>query len=134
MQRNTILCQRGYLKQIAHSPHQKIEKTDFNGIIRQASLDFLPEAKVDDYVLVHVGFAISRVDEEEARTNFAYMQQVGMLEEELGSQPESFSIAGETRIIGTVTDTHVGRVTLRTSLDTDRIVDMLSGDKLPRIC
>lgn len=85
-------------------PGKLIEKTEhdgtlvgkvaFGGIIRQASLDFLPEAEVGDYVLVHVGFAISRVDEEEARTTFAYMQQVGMLEEELGAQPhetESFS-------------------------------------------
>jgi hypothetical protein len=69
-----------------------------------------------------------------ARTTSAYMQQVGMLEEKLGAQPESFSIASEARIIGTVTDTHVGRVTLRTSLGTDRIVGMLSGDQLPRIC
>jgi hydrogenase expression/formation protein HypC len=79
-------------------PGKLIEKTEhdgtlvgkvaFGGIIRQASLDFLPEAEVGDYVLVHVGFAISRVDEEEARTTFAYMQQVGMLEEELGAQPE----------------------------------------------
>ncbi len=45
-----------------------------------------------------------------------------------------FSIASEARIIGSVTDTHVGRVTLRTSLGTDRIVDMLTGDQLPRIC
>lgn len=85
-------------------PGKLIEKTEhdgtlvgkvaFGGIIRQASLDFLPEAEVGDYVLVHVGFAISRVDEEEARTTFAYMQQVGMLEEELGAQPgepDSFS-------------------------------------------
>jgi hydrogenase expression/formation protein HypC len=79
-------------------PGKLIEKTEhdgtlvgkvaFGGIIRQTSLDFLPEAEVGDYILVHVGFAISRVDEEEARTTFAYMQQVGMLEEELGAQPD----------------------------------------------
>jgi hydrogenase expression/formation protein HypC len=79
-------------------PGKLIERTDvegtligkvaFGGIIRQVSLDFLPEAVVGDFVMVHVGFAISRVDEEEARTTFAYMQQVGMLEEELGEQPQ----------------------------------------------
>lgn len=61
-----------------------VGKVAFGGIIRQASLDFLPEAEVGDYVLVHVGFAISKVDEEEAKTTFAYMQQAGLLEEELG--------------------------------------------------
>jgi hydrogenase expression/formation protein HypE len=45
-----------------------------------------------------------------------------------------FSVASEARIIGTVTDSHVGWVTLRTSLGTERIVDMLAGDQLPRIC
>ena len=69
-----------------------VGKVAFGGIIRQASLDFLPEAEVGDYVLVHVGFAISKVDEEEAKTTFAYMQQVGLLEEELGeAAPESYS-------------------------------------------
>ncbi len=69
-----------------------VGKVAFGGITRQASLDFLPEAEVGDYVLVHVGFAISKVDEEEARTTFEYMQQVGLLEEELGeAAPESFS-------------------------------------------
>lgn len=69
-----------------------VGKVAFGGVTRQASLDFLPEAEVGDYVLVHVGFAISKVDEEEARTTFEYMQQVGLLEEELGeAPPESFS-------------------------------------------
>jgi len=61
----------------------------FGGVVRQVSLDFLPEAELGDYVLVHVGFAISRVDEEEARTTFAYLQQAGLLNEELGPEDES---------------------------------------------
>jgi hydrogenase expression/formation protein HypC len=55
----------------------------FGGITRQACLDFLPEAQVGDYVLVHVGFAISRIDEEEARKSYEYLQQAGLIDEEL---------------------------------------------------
>ncbi len=42
-------------------------KVDFGGVSREVSLAFLPEARVDDYVIVHVGIAISRLDEEEAQ-------------------------------------------------------------------
>jgi hydrogenase expression/formation protein HypE len=46
----------------------------------------------------------------------------------------SYPVSADARIIGKVTDQHVGRVTMRTSLGTERIVDMLAGDQLPRIC
>lgn len=53
----------------------------FGGIIKEASLDMVPHAKVDDYVLVHVGVAISVVDEEEAEKTFAYLREIGDLDE-----------------------------------------------------
>ncbi len=58
-------------------------RVQFGGISRQTCLDFLPEAEVGDYVLVHVGFAISRIDEEEARKTYEFLEQSGMVEEEL---------------------------------------------------
>jgi hydrogenase expression/formation protein HypC len=58
-------------------------KVQFGGIVRDACLDFLPEAVVGDYLLVHVGFAISRLDEEEARKTYEFLEQSGMVEEEL---------------------------------------------------
>lgn len=56
-------------------------KVSFGGVVKQVSLACVPEAKVDDYVLVHVGMALSRVDEAEAREVFDYLQQMGELEE-----------------------------------------------------
>jgi hydrogenase expression/formation protein HypC len=47
-------------------------------------LDFVPEADAGDYVMVHVGFAISRVDEREAKRTYEILQAMGALAEELG--------------------------------------------------
>lgn len=59
----------------------RIARVQFGGITRQAFLNFVPEAQVGDYVIVHVGFAISRLDEEEARRTFETLQSMGVLEE-----------------------------------------------------
>ena len=61
-------------------------RVSFGGIIKQVSLACVPEAKVDDYVLVHVGMALSVVDETEAAEVFSYLKQMGDLEE---LEPES---------------------------------------------
>jgi len=53
----------------------------FGGIVKQVSLAYVPEAKVGDYVIVHVGFAISTVDESEAMQAFEYLKQMGELGE-----------------------------------------------------
>jgi len=60
----------------------------FGGIARQACLDFVPEARVNDYVLVHVGFAISVVDKEEAERTYALLESMGVLADELKLSPE----------------------------------------------
>lgn len=59
-------------------------KVDFGGIRKEISLAYTPEAEVGKYVLVHVGFAISVIDEEEAQRVFEYLKQMGDLSEELG--------------------------------------------------
>ncbi len=61
-------------------------RIEFAGIVREACLDFLPEAELGDYVLVHVGFAITRVDEHDAQETLAYLRQIGRLEEEFGAR------------------------------------------------
>jgi hydrogenase expression/formation protein HypC len=53
----------------------------FGGIVREASLDYTPEAKVGDYVLVHVGFAISTVDPEEAERTYELLREMDQLTE-----------------------------------------------------
>jgi hydrogenase expression/formation protein HypC len=51
-------------------------RVSFGGIVKEVSLAYVPEAQVGDYVIVHVGFAISRLDEQEATRVFAYLQQM----------------------------------------------------------
>lgn len=53
----------------------------FGGIQKQVSLAYVPEATTGDYVIVHVGFAISIVDENEAKQTFEYLKQMGELDE-----------------------------------------------------
>jgi len=56
-------------------------KVDFGGLVKEVSLAYVPEALVGDYVIVHVGFAISRVDEHAASQVFEYLEQLGEMEE-----------------------------------------------------
>ena len=60
----------------------RIATVQFGGITRQAFLNFVPEAEVGDYVIVHVGFAISRMAEEEARETYRELEAAGLLEED----------------------------------------------------
>ena len=66
-------------------PLSRMGKINFGGILKEASLAYVPEAKVGDYVIVHVGFALSRVDEDEAKKLFEYLKQI----EELGELEEA---------------------------------------------
>ena len=59
-------------------------RVDFGGVGKEVCLALEPEAQVDDYVLVHVGFAISRIDEKEAKETLELLTQMGELAEELG--------------------------------------------------
>ncbi|HTP89830.1 MAG TPA: HypC/HybG/HupF family hydrogenase formation chaperone [Bryobacteraceae bacterium] len=55
----------------------RVGDVQFGGITRKVYLDFVPEAAPGDYVIVHVGFAISRVDAEEAERTFALLEEMG---------------------------------------------------------
>ncbi|MGW2748839.1 HypC/HybG/HupF family hydrogenase formation chaperone [Streptomyces sp. NPDC001450] len=57
---------------------------DFGGVQKQACLEYLPDVRVGEYVIVHVGFALQRLDEESARASLELFQQLGLLEEEFG--------------------------------------------------
>lgn len=54
---------------------------DFGGIVKDVCLAYVPEANPGDYVIVHVGFAITRVEEAEAARVFRYLEEIGELEE-----------------------------------------------------
>lgn len=66
---------------IDDEPLTRRGKVNFSGITREVNLSFVPEAGIDDYVMVHVGFAISRVDENEALKVFEYLKQMDDLDE-----------------------------------------------------
>jgi hydrogenase expression/formation protein HypC len=59
----------------------KMAQVVFGGITKEASLEMLPDAEVGDYVLVHVGVAISKIDEDEAKKTFEYLKEIGELDE-----------------------------------------------------
>lgn len=64
-----------------HNGLVRIAKVSFGGIIKEASLEMLPSADVGDYVLVHVGVAISKIDEEEAAKTLEYLKEIGEVDE-----------------------------------------------------
>ena len=66
-------------------PLSRMGRINFGGIVKEASLAYVPEARVGDYVIVHAGFALSRVDEDEAQKVFEYLKQM----EELGELKEA---------------------------------------------
>jgi hydrogenase expression/formation protein HypC len=60
---------------------ERTGKVSFGGVIKEVSLAYVPEANIGDYVIVHVGFALSAVDEAEAQRVFAYLEELGELGE-----------------------------------------------------
>ena len=61
----------------------RVGRVEFGGVTRDVYLDYVPEAQPGDYVIVHVGFAISQVDAEEARRTYELLEQMGALTDEL---------------------------------------------------
>ena len=68
-------------------PTFRTGKVNFGGIVKEVNLSYVSEANVGDYVLVHVGFALTVVDEEEANKVFSYLKEMG----ELGELTEGFA-------------------------------------------
>jgi hydrogenase expression/formation protein HypC len=62
-------------------PLMRCGKVDFGGVLKEVSLAYVPEVNVGDYVIVHVGFALSRVDEAEANQVFEYLREMQELTE-----------------------------------------------------
>ena len=68
-------------------PLDRTARVSFGGVVREVSLAYVPEAAVGDYVIVHVGVALSRLDEAEAARVFAHLKELGELAE-LGGAPD----------------------------------------------
>jgi hydrogenase expression/formation protein HypC len=78
----------GKILSITGAEFARTARVSFGGIVKEVSLAYVPEAEVGDYAIVHVGFAISLVDEEEALQTFEYLKQMGEMDE---LDPASFS-------------------------------------------
>lgn len=62
---------------------------DFGGVEREVCLTYVPEARLGDYCIVHVGFALNLLSEEEAQETLALLKEISDLDAELGPAPES---------------------------------------------
>jgi len=76
----------GRIVEVNEDALMRMGRVDFGGVIREVCLAYVPEAQIGDYVIVHVGFAISQLDEDEAQETIRLLVESGILEEELGTQ------------------------------------------------
>jgi hydrogenase expression/formation protein HypC len=79
----------GQVKSIYEDQGVRMGRVNFGGIVKDVCLAYLPEISVGDYTIVHVGFAISKVDEESANTTLQMFRDLGILDEELGVSSEN---------------------------------------------
>lgn len=73
----------GKITEIYQENGLRMGKIDFGGVTREACLAYVPEAQIGDYTVIHVGFAISQLSEEEAQQTLALIREIADLEEEL---------------------------------------------------
>jgi hydrogenase expression/formation protein HypC len=73
----------GKILEINEATGIKMGKVDFGGVIKDVCLAYLPDIEIGDYAIVHVGFAITKLDEESAKESLALFEDLGILEEEL---------------------------------------------------
>jgi hydrogenase expression/formation protein HypC len=78
----------GKIIEIYEAGGLKMGKVDFGGVKREACLAYIPDAEIGDYTVIHVGFAISKLSEQEAQESLALLQEISNIEEELGLNQE----------------------------------------------
>lgn len=74
----------GKIIEIYEQAGLKMGRVDFGGVVKEACLAYVPQAQVGDYTIIHVGFALNVIDEEEAQKTLELFEQIGALDEELG--------------------------------------------------
>jgi len=78
----------GRVEEISSDGVIRIGRVNFGGVVKRVCLDYVPEIAVGDYAIVHVGFAISKIDEKTAQETLETFRAMGVLEEELASEEE----------------------------------------------
>ena len=69
-----------------------MSEVDFGGVVKQVCLEYVPDAAIGDYVIVHVGFALQKLDESSALATLANFERLGIMEEEFG---DGFALAAK---------------------------------------
>ncbi|MFH9247306.1 HypC/HybG/HupF family hydrogenase formation chaperone [Streptomyces lydicus] len=72
----------------------RMATVDFGGVVKEVCLEYVPDLKVGEYAIVHVGFALQRLDEESARQTLALFEELGLLQEEFGDPWEAAAAQG----------------------------------------
>lgn len=85
----------GRVEEIATDGLIRMGKVNFGGVVKKVCLDCVPDVEVGDYTIVHVGFAISKIDEETARQTLEDFRALGVLDEELAGEEEAFARAAQ---------------------------------------
>lgn len=85
----------GRVEDITTDGSIRMGRVNFGGVVKSVCLEYVPKIEVGDYTIVHVGFAISKIDEQSAQTTLATFREMGMLEEELAGEEEAFRRAAE---------------------------------------
>ncbi len=80
----------GKVVEIAEENGLRMGRVDFGGVVKRVCLDYVPDVEVGDYTIVHVGFALSRIDEAEAVRTLEVFRQMGVLEAELADGDAAF--------------------------------------------
>ena len=75
----------GQVEQVYETDGALMGRVNFGGVQKDVCLEYVPDIQVNEYVVVHVGFAISKVDEQSAEETLLNLRELGLLEEELGS-------------------------------------------------
>ena len=79
----------GQVEKIFEDKGTLMGKVNFGGVVKEVCLAYLPDIQVGDYTIVHVGFAISRIDEASAQETLRAFEELGLLEEELAELRET---------------------------------------------
>ncbi len=79
----------GKIIEVYESNELKMGKIDFGGVVRESCLEYVPDANVGQYVIVHVGFAISLLSEAEAHETLELLREIINIEEEIGPEVEA---------------------------------------------
>lgn len=85
----------GRVEEISTEDGLRVGRVNFGGVVKRVCLDYVPEAQVGDYTIVHVGFAISKIDEETAEKTLADFRAMGVLDEELADEEAQFARAAK---------------------------------------